>query len=101
MPYIDPELRAKFDPHIDELLGVVRTNVSSDDLEGVMNYITNRLVAGAFQYNPTFPKRWRYRNASRAYGTFLAAAAEFYRRVLSPVEDDAIQRNGDIQEYQL
>lgn len=96
MPYIKQERRAKYDEHIKAIIHEVLVNVDyHDDVDGEMNYVITRIVAGAF--SPT--RIWRYRFAARAYGCFLAAAAEFYRRILAPFEQGAIERNGDIREY--
>lgn len=100
MPYISQGARKQFDKHIDKL--VFKLSLIDDyAVDGCANYIISRIAAGAFEPAAVEATGWRYRNASRAYGTLLAAAAEFYRRVLDPVERSAIERNGDIPEYQI
>lgn len=102
MPYVKQEIRAEFDKPIDKIINRLWC---LDDVarDGAANYVISRIIAGSFSNEPCKGNSpgWSYRNASRAYGTFLAAAAEFYRRVLVPVEDGAINRNGDIAGYEL
>lgn len=101
MPYVKQEIRDEFDKPIDKIINRLWC---LDDVarDGAANYVISRIIAGTFCNEPCPAQipAWSYRNAYRAYGTFLAAAAEFYRRVLAPVEDDAIKRNGDICGYQ-
>lgn len=101
MPYIAKTVRDNLDPKIDALISRINT-WHPDQRAGITNYAITRIVSAAFAIPPIAEsKPWRYANAMQAYGTFMAAAAEFYRRVLGPVEDDAIKRNGDIEEYTL
>jgi len=103
MPYISREIsRHRIAYHddplcerVDKLIRFVLEEYESDEFEGVCNYIVSRVVAGVMK-----PKTgWRYKWLNRAYGTFMAAGAEFYRRLIAPYEDECIKKNGDIPEY--
>lgn len=114
MPYINEEMKShKIDliaeatenepeqfnniPFIDKVDDVIKhiRYIDPEDQEGVVNYTISRIVAGSFRPDTG----WRYKWLNRAYGTFLSAAAEFYRRLVAPYEDKAIAKNGDIPEY--
>ena len=108
MPYINDEMQSRehtmtwdkspvmLKDRVGDLIEHIRTQFDPDELEGVCNYTISRIVAGVMK-----PKDgWRYKWLNRAYGTFLSAAAEFYRRLVVPYEDKCIDKNGDIQEYQ-
>jgi hypothetical protein len=92
MPYIAPHQRTELEPAISHLIDRIKTYSSVD---GVVNYVITTIVARAMKPE----EGWKYLSAYKAYGTFLAAAAEFYRRLVAPYEDGAIERNGDIPEY--
>ena len=94
MPYSEQQLRELFNPHIEVLQEAVR-EFDLDDREGLVNYIITRVTAGSLK--PL--TGWRYKSASRAWKEMLHAAHEFARRILDKLEDDAIERNGDIPEY--
>lgn len=90
--------------------------------DGQSNYVVSELVGLSMRPDTG----WRYHTLHRAYGIFLAAglkyavkhagqedtptfirahgvfsaaAAEFYRRLIAPYEDKAIENNGDIAAY--
>lgn len=93
MPYIKKNVRPLYDARITEIVEMLQV---ADNVDGETNYVISRIVAGAFK-----PKTgWRYAALARAYGCFLSAAAEFYRRLLSQYEDGAIKSSGDIPEYE-
>jgi hypothetical protein len=102
MPYIDKNLRRRVETAAGWLEGdVVETlcetirALPDDKRDGAVNYVISTIVARSMK-----PKDgWRYNSLLRAYGTFCAAAAEFYRRLVAPYEDKAISKNGDIPEY--
>jgi hypothetical protein len=104
MPYINEEMKnritairnASVEEQVDCLIDTIRNNFFDEaEFEGVCNYCISRIVAGVMKPNTG----WRYKWLNRAYGTFLSAAAEFYRRVVAPYEDGCIEKNGDIEEY--
>lgn len=79
-----------------EAIGDHISRLPNDEKEGTANYAISRIVASGLKPH----NGWRYIWLNRAYGTFLSAAAEFYRRVVSKYEDDCIKKNGDIPEYE-
>lgn len=102
MPYIDEETKAaivsgnigeEFNP-LPELCMALQL-LPDDKRDGAVNYVISTIVASSMRPDDG----WRYNSLLRAYGTFLAAAAEFYRRLVAPYEDKAIAKNGDIPEY--
>lgn len=93
MPYVSDIDRAPVDGPLNALLDRLKAT-PDDKLDGVLNYVISRLVAGSFGKDG-----WRYRLIARAVAVFKAAGDEFYRRVAGPYEDKAIAKNGDIPEY--
>ena len=81
---------------VDKLIKDIQKIYSEEEREGVCNYVISRVVAGVMKPQDG----WRYKWLNRAHGTFLSAAAEFYRRLVIPYEDKCILKNGDIPEYQ-
>lgn len=94
MPYIKQELRSKYDNAIEQLVSLIKEQ-DIEDREGDLNYCITQVVGKAMKPE----KGWRYKYLSRAHEVFLAAAAEFYRRLLNKYEDQAIEKNGDIHVY--
>ena len=109
MPYINEEMQNRecdlrswdgrcgvtcVSRQVDELVAAIKC-FDPEDREGVVNYSISRIVAGSLKPDTG----WRYKFLNRAYGTFLSAAAEFYRRMVAPYEDKCIEKNGDIPEY--
>lgn len=91
-PYIVKPSRKMLDDSIQEIIDLIQV---SDKPHGEANYAISRIVAGSLE-----PKTgWNYAALAAAYACFLAAAAEFYRRMLADYEDYAIEKNGDIPEY--
>lgn len=81
------------DDSIQEIIDLIQ---ASDKPHGEANYSISRIVAGSLK-----PKTgWNYASLAAAYACFLAAAAEFYRRLLAPYEDLCIKKSGDIPEYE-
>ena len=97
MPYIDDSERALLDPHIERLSEEMEMGFQSSPQHlkkaGRLNYVVSRLMV------LTLPEK-RYWALALAIGTVFCAILEFYRRFVGPYEDDAIQKNGDIKEYQ-
>lgn len=93
MPYIPADDRVKIDPTLTRLIDEL-VKVPDDKVDGVLNYVVSRIVAGTLGAGG-----WRYRLIARAVAVFKAAGDEFYRRVAGPYEDKAIAKNGDIAEY--
>lgn len=96
MPYIKKSDKDFLEPELFTLICKIRASAkSTDDLDGLCNYAVSTLVAGVMKPHTG----WRYHWLHRAYGVFGAAGAEFYRRLVAPYEDKAIEKNGDIESY--
>jgi hypothetical protein len=102
MPYISDSLKQREGTDkvslkfaVEDLIDDIKCQYSEEEYEGVCNYVISRVVAGVMRPQ----KGWRYKWLNRAHGTFLSAAAEFYRRMVAPYEDVCILKNGDIEEY--
>jgi hypothetical protein len=90
MPYIAEERRADLDPHISEVISVLRKLGWS---EGDLNYTISRLVGAAFEEDT------QYHTIARVTGVLKNVADEFYRRIAAPYEEQGIVTNGDVSEY--
>ncbi len=90
MPYVDRQRRAKLDQLIEAL------NYRLDDLgyePGDFNYVFSRLCGLWFKAEP------RYGTIARITGVLENVKQEFYRQVAGGYEDEAIKKNGDLDEY--
>lgn len=90
MPYIPQRERDTLDPLIEQLAA----HVSKSDggplaFAGRVNYVVSRLALR------TLPAK-RYWTMALMVGTLVCAILEFYRRFVSPYEDEAAARHGDI-----
>src|SRR6266403_4176194 len=94
MPYVNKEIRRQTRAPLTTLIDYVK-ELPDNARDGALNYLISELVGNAFR--PA--GGWRYHYLHRAYGVFLAAGAEFYRRLVAPYEDKAIENNGDITAY--
>lgn len=92
MPYIDPTIRGGLDSEINNLVEAIYEMADHPDYDGVLNYVITTIVAKVMKPDDG----WRYRYLTRAHSVFIMAAAEFYRRLVAPYEDLAIQKNGDV-----
>jgi len=66
-----------------------------DKRKGLCNYIISRIVAGGMK-----PNQWSYTSLSEARAVFTDAGEEFTRRMIAPYEGKAIEKNGDVPEYE-
>lgn len=90
MPYIAEERRSDLDPHISEVISTLHKLGWS---EGDLNYTISRLVGAAFEQEP------RYHTIARVTGVLKNVADEFYRRIATPYENSAVEKNGDVGEF--
>jgi hypothetical protein len=101
MPYIEPSHRLELDALIDELAAriVNRAKESRYDgaFAGLLNYTCTRL---ALQIVRQQFGAMRYWLIALLTGTFQNIAAEFYRRVGVPYENQQIAKNGDVDLYE-
>ena len=92
MPYIKKDSRLYYDLDIENLIVLLRASSNQD---GDLNYVLSRIVSGTVANSGGF----RYKDIAKAVGALECAKLEFYRRVGSLREDQAIKENGDILEY--
>ncbi len=102
MPYISQARRGDLDHAIVMLKAALTQGVNRDEdaLDGDLNYTITRL----FEVVPVvrgLPERvWRYRLCNLVVGMLECCKMEFYRRLVGPYEDKAIEKNGDVPVYQ-
>jgi len=87
MPYILPEKRDQLDPILEQLSKKLE---EMGCVGGDLNYTINKL---ADHYITV--RGLRYQHLEAVMGTLESSKAEFYRRVVAPYEDTAIEKNGD------
>jgi len=100
MPYVDKELRKYLEDYLDYTAQAIRTLAggwSDPDVDiahkvGLLNYCMTSLALRVLEQSG--PEN--YARLSAIHGTFLAAAAEFYRRKVAPYEDKKRKENGDV-----
>ena len=95
MPYINQVARDILEPKIDALAQLLKS-YSDDEIEGVMNYTITELINRGMKRD-----EWRYKWINRLMGVLECVKFEFYRRLVSPYEDEAIKKSGDIQAYKI
>lgn len=101
MPYIKPKSREQLDKLLNSLVaGIMKEAVEDtpsihqslrDRTKGIHNYVMFALVLKLVGRLGL-----RYSVLQDIVGTFECCKQEFIRRVVSPYEDGAIKRNGDI-----
>ena len=91
MPYIKQDRRKTLDSSIEALQ--IRLAAAGGN-EGDLNYVISRLIGSAF-LNDT-----RYHTIARVTGVLDNVKAEFYRRLGVPYENEAIEKNGDVPEFE-
>lgn len=88
MPYIKPNDRECFDPHIGQLIRSLTYN--RQWTAGELNYIISSIVWDLFK------DKQKYQTANDIVGALTNVQLEFYRRMVAPYEDEKISENGDI-----
>ncbi len=100
MPYIPPQHRQELDALIDELAGRIVQEADKMNYEaafaGLLNYSCTCLALNIVHRRFG---RLRYWLIALITGTFNNIAAEFYRRLGAPYEDQQITQNGDVELY--
>ena len=86
MPYIKD--RGIFDVKINEL---VKLLTEPEFKPGNLNYVISSLIWKIFSAKPS------YTLANNLIGAIECVKLEFYRRKVSPYEDEKIKENGDIE----
>lgn len=91
MPYIEKRKREFLDSNIDKVIESLKGS-SPDELNGDLNYIITRILAG------TMNGKIRYNKINNLIGVLECAKQELYRRC-SFYEDMKMSENGDVREY--
>jgi len=87
MPYIPAERREeRFDEHLERILEGI-------EVQGDLTYCIYWLMV---KWARSKPGRPSYHNYSPSGAACQDANSEFYRKEMIPLEDNAIERNGDI-----
>lgn len=94
MPYVPEIYRHDVECELNHISRYI-ADQPDDKRDGLLNYVVSELVGRTMK--PA--KGWSYHYIHRAYGVFMAAGAEFYRRVAAPYELECIVKNGDIASY--
>ena len=92
MPYIKPEARQRLHEALENLR---MTLYSSKDNHGVLspgdlNYVISKLIWKLFDDNPS------YTLGNNIIGVLECVKQEFYRRKMTPYEEEKMRENGDI-----
>lgn len=88
MPYIKVEERSRYEEVIRQLVELL-SSIAEEDRDGHVNYVVTVLLKRLYQP----PKYKRY---NKAMGVLECIKQEFYRRVVSPYEDQKIRESGDV-----
>ena len=87
MPYIKPTDRSRFDPIIQEF---IKLHSKKRLTAGDLNYMISSMIWWMFSADKNYAK------ANELMGVLESVKQEFYRRKVSPYEDEKIKENGDI-----
>jgi hypothetical protein len=88
MPYIKPEKRLELDKIIGQIVSHFE-KVEDKDRDGQLNYLFTKTLKSL--YRPS------YFNYERIMGLLACIQHEFYRRWISPYEDNKIKEHGDVE----
>lgn len=81
--------------HMVDIINLVTEN-DRTKYAGICNYVITSVLLTAMQPEGG----WRYDNINSAIGVLECAKLELYRRLGGPYEDQAIEKNGDLPEYE-
>jgi hypothetical protein len=97
MPYINRGYREKLDPFISVLSEkICETAQNKTDIFGMLNYAFTRISLLVIE--STY-ERLQYWLIAELTGILHNISDEFYRRVVSPYEDNKMKESGDVPEY--
>jgi hypothetical protein len=97
MPYIKRNDREIVDGTIDRTIAALVFGFPDIfNRPGPVNYVITRIVASSLKP----PTGWSYHSISRAIAVLRDAATEMERRLMAHREKEAINENGDIEEYE-
>lgn len=90
MPYVTQNIREDLEQSILEILAKLEKH---DHHPGCYNYVFTKLLLGKLG------EALSYKNLNEAIGILECCKLELYRRFGADLEDKAIARNGDLEEY--
>ncbi len=93
MPYIARNHRPDYDDLINEIADRLAA-VEPSQRKGHANYVITQILRRGWGTHDSTGES--YSNYADIVGTLECAKLEIYRRWVSPYEDKAIQRNGDL-----
>jgi hypothetical protein len=91
MPYIPQEDRYRYDKLIDDIVDELEEIDDTQLVKGHHNYIMYTLALKLADRLGI-----RYATLQDIIGTFDCCKMEFYRKVVAPYEELAIEKNGDV-----
>ncbi len=94
MPYIKTEYRKAINPAIADLIVEIQ-NFPIDEREGILNYTFAKILCNTMRPE----EGWRYKSLNRVKGILGCCWSEIYRRIGFKLEDAAIEKNGDLEEF--
>lgn len=96
MPYIKVDRRNKIDKSIEQLAKTLSSNrenkQSLEEILGDINYSFSRILA-------ILMEKPNYNKVAMITGVLENIKQEFYRRIATPYENQKIEENGDVHEY--
>lgn len=99
MPYINEENRDILESDIKYLATTITEYIPISEIAGTMNYTISSLLMRVFQ--GLNPEGLRYRQVNEIIGVLECIKQELYRRSFGPYEDKAIEKNGDLKEFEI
>ena len=91
MPYIKKEDRLFYDALVDQIVNILAGLDNKQLVKGHHNYIMYTLALKLVNRLGV-----RYATLQDIIGTFDCCKMEFYRKILAPYEEKAIDKNGDV-----
>ena len=95
MPYVKQEVRERLDPEIKRLVRKIISE-GKESLPGVLNYCITCIIINIVA---RFGKSYSLYNS--IVGAMECAKIEFYRRWITPYEEEKIDSNGDVIAHHL
>jgi len=100
MPYIAQERRERLKPHIEALVQELRkmNKGREDKIEGDLNYCCIKILLNGIK---DINQKWKYRFINRVSGVLDQIESEFNRRIKDIYEEECIDENGDLEEFEV
>jgi len=91
MPYITEKQRKELDPLINALSDMLVEHDNGPEVKGEYNYVITRLIHGYIKSTGL-----RYHHFNDMIGVLECIKLEFYRKKVTPYEENKILENGDV-----